>query len=371
MQNLRLILRFIFILALFVSVVWFVYRPGFDSIISVLSAITAIIGSFIDRHNNSLISKKSSVIPSQKAAPLPYKKAVSKSQICLQDVLQVSNSSIDKIAISPNGQLLASCEWSSVTIWDMASRQKLWTKHNWISSISFSPDSQILATGHSGSWDVQLWPDRSVHLRNVENGHTIQRLKGHTEAVYSVVFHPDGHTLASGGHDKTIRLWDIVTGRELLRLEGHTSTVNRLAFSPDGRTLASSGNDETVRLWDVVTERELQRANRKSNAVFSPSGHILAMKDTSRKVIVLWDVVKWQELRQLQNATTMAFSPDGQVLALGTTDNLILLKNVYDGTELSRLEGYGKVISSVSFNHDGSFLVSGGDNGTVCLWQIQ
>ena len=33
-------------------------------------------------------------------------------------------------------------------------------------------------------------------------------LKGHTGAVYSVRFSPDGKRIASGG-DKTIRLWDV------------------------------------------------------------------------------------------------------------------------------------------------------------------
>ncbi len=36
-----------------------------------------------------------------------------------------------------------------------------------------------------------------------------QALTGHTSSVLSVVFSPDGHTLATGSADQTVRLWNL------------------------------------------------------------------------------------------------------------------------------------------------------------------
>ena len=59
----------------------------------------------------------------------------------------------------------------------------------------------------------------------------IALLTGHTDEVYSVVFSPDGRTIASGGDwDGTIRLWAVTTGSEIRTLEGHTAGVNSVSF---------------------------------------------------------------------------------------------------------------------------------------------
>ena len=77
-------------------------------------------------------------------------------------------------------------------------------------------------------------------------------LQGHTSAVTSVSYSPDGQTLVSGSWDGTIRLWDVVSGQEKATLQGHTNWVWSVSYSPDGQTLASGSEDGTILLWDMA-----------------------------------------------------------------------------------------------------------------------
>src|SRR5205823_155659 len=90
-------------------------------------------------------------------------------------------------------------------------------------------------------------------------------LQGHSKAVLSVAFSPDGKTLASASADHTIKLWDVASAKVRATLQ-HTRQVLCVAFSPDGKTLASGANRDPkgagasalgwATLWDVATGQE-------------------------------------------------------------------------------------------------------------------
>ncbi len=97
----------------------------------------------------------------------------------------------------------------------------------------------------------------TVKLWNL-SGQEMTTLKGHRGYVLSVVFSPDGKTIATGSSDSTMKLWNL-NGQEMTTLKGHSGSVNSVAFSPDGKTIATGSDDNTVKLWNLDLDDLLAR----------------------------------------------------------------------------------------------------------------
>jgi WD40 repeat protein len=58
-----------------------------------------------------------------------------------------------------------------------------------------------------------------------------------------------------------MRVWDAATGEEVHTLAGHTDAVTSVAYNPDGTRIVSGSTDQTVRQWYVDVDYLLKLAD--------------------------------------------------------------------------------------------------------------
>ncbi|TVS19216.1 MAG: hypothetical protein EA424_09135 [Planctomycetaceae bacterium] len=345
-------------------------------------------------------------------------------RVTLRSTLTGHTSSVFSLAFSRDGQWLASGGFDqTVRLWsvpDGAEKATLDGHTGAVRSVAFSPDGRRLASAGS---------DATVRLWDVKTARPIAALEGHDEAVCAVAFSPDGQLLASGSEDRTIRVWDLglaeATGRSgdvPLRavLERHTGAVWSLVFSPQGRTLASGGLDRSCRLWSpsgtmraaptfaspviavafapdtsslAIGTYDGQILMRKARAFerpmagplktipgptdtimavdISPDGRLLASDDEGHTV-TLRQLPSGEVVRQLPEHPVrirqLAFSPDGTTLAVCLYNGQVLLRDTQTGRTRLTLPGHPEGTRRIDFSPDGATLATAGWEGTAKLW---
>ena len=297
----------------------------------------------------------------------------------LQYMLDLSDQTLDVgfpvygVAFSPDGQLFAAGgENPEARLWKVGPQKPqplpaLTTEFEQVAALAFVGSGGQLVTASNGAvagpqgdtlfaTDITLW--------NVESRQNLKtfslRGKQWVQSLSAIVT-PGGLRLVTTSLNRQdqlasklqapgdVQVW---TGGETpLTLSGHYGAVWGAAVSPDGRTIVSADNVGYVWVWQSADGAAYQLVRDKP---FLPHGS--------------------------QPVYRVRFSPDGKLLATAGGDSRILLWK--SDALLARLQadqppeperallGHTAPVRSLGFSADGGRLVSGGDDGTVRVWDV-
>lgn len=203
------------------------------------------------------------------------------------------------LGVSLDGKLLAVGSGTfphAVKLFDAATGKNirdLGEHGNVLWCLTFSPPEQARLATASQDHKVGIW--------SLDRKEKDRLLEGHTGAVWSVAFSPDGKQLASSSSDETVILWDPASGEKLHHLKGHTDRVFKVAYRSDGKRLASCGADNVVIIWDPKTGDRLYPLRGHSSGVgcvlFTPDNRYVISAGGYRGTgeIRIWDLEKIED----------------------------------------------------------------------------
>jgi WD40 repeat protein len=264
-----------------------------------------------------------------------------------------------------------------------------------VDAVAVSPDGRLIATGSFDKtiklWDAETWKE----VR------TYGGPQGHQGQVLAVAFSPKGDQLASGGADNTAKVWDVpggfparafaATGAALGAPAGldavgaflpaadqfarrarfaspnpvknfpHPNLVDAVAFDETGTQLATGCHDGNLRIWDVA----------KGQAVKTIPAHVQTMPQNVQHPIYC-----------------VAWAPGGKQILTASYDKTIKLWEAASGNLVKEFKaapdpkpgdkadppkepvGHRDQVYSAAFSTDGKFVASGGYDRTVKLWDV-
>ena len=279
--------------------------------------------------------------------------------------------SVETVAYSPvNSSLIASAGGdNSVKLWDLANDvvTTLGSHNNKVNSIAFSPDGKRLVSGSDDSylklWDVQA----KRHLTTLT--HSTDRFRSQIKAV---AFSPDGQKIATAGIH--VKIWDIYTLREIMTIR-HGEWIFAVAFSSDGKYLAIGDTGGQIKIKNIQNQQDVIEFQGDPDSItavkFSPDNQTFASAGYNGSV-KLWKVSNWELIGTLPTyatVTDLSFSPDSKTV-VSTDYEAVNLWTTHNGENIATLLGHKGWVFAASFSPDGSSLTTGGDDGTLRLWDV-
>ena len=310
---------------------------------------------------------------------------------------------VETIAVSPrDGSIASGSRVGELMLWDSKSgdlRKKFETQDNAISRVRFSPDgSKLLTTVAEGKpiFVQKIW--------DVESGRVLVTYKGHDNTVGAADISPDQRLVATaGGKDNEIHLWDIKTGklasnaaRAPLILRGVGAPVFATGWQPDAGAILwgaisdyASHNDRGALTYrfrlpgatgkmraperlSVEAALDARRAQQTQGALTiahnpgGPYGHdaVLSIERGGETIARMT-----RDQSSGYGHISYTFTPDGQRVISGGSNGHLL---AYDltGALVGRFVGHEGVVWSVACSSDGRFLISGGGDQTVRIWNL-
>jgi WD40 repeat protein len=229
---------------------------------------------------------------------------------------------VESLTFTPNGELaLAGTGVGTVAVWDGSAKKATVTevaRGESVTGVAVSPNGELVATG-SVSSTIDTKPSAPLRLWRLEGERLVaDREIGFPAYSFGLAFTPDGSRLIAGGTNQ-IAIYPLEGGDATI-IDVADDIVRSVAVSPDGTTVAVGLWSGPVRLFELATGQptgdDLRLQKRATDMAIRDDGRELATVSADGNFIV-WDLASRSRLSDRPMSATAPDAARGLAPSLG------------------------------------------------------
>ena len=294
---------------------------------------------------------------------------------------------ITALAIAPGGKILAVSGYHEILLHDLSKPPessligRLPGLSERIHSIVFTPDGATLAAvgGNPARFgEVQIW---DVAARKQKHSAVISN-----DTLFGASLSPDGTKLAFGCADKSVRLFDVDAGKEIRKMDHHEDWVFGTVFGVDGKRLVSVSRDRAAKITDVSSGAFIENVNLLKEGLTAIARHpkkdwvliggleripYFYMLDRPRAMRIADDSTLIRKFEAQDGPIlALAISPDAGKMAVAGEVGDVRIYELETGKPVTKCSGHAGGIYALQFFPDSSRLVTAGFDGKVRIYDM-
>jgi eukaryotic-like serine/threonine-protein kinase len=202
------------------------------------------------------------------------------------------------------------------------------------------------------------------YFSQLARGDQVRAVRAHSNIISSVVFAPNGRTVATASFDGSVKFWDYPGLRLISEFSLPGQLFVSLSYRHDGEFLATTTASPRAYLWQISSGQLLTNIPGEwSDAAFSPTGTHLALSGgrvwgDGEGPLAIWDSDKQQFLRTWpKGGSRVTWAPDAKNLFSGPVERGVALFEAESGSTTRVLDGESRLLS-VACSSNGKFLAA-------------
>eukprot|EP01137_Pigoraptor_chileana_P033341 Opistho-2@24065 len=274
-----------------------------------------------------------------------------------------------------------------------------------VRALAFHDSDHLLLTA-SEDHTAMLWNLRTVPPGGGKKAtqspdiEPLQTYRGHTAPIFSLAYSPLESVFFSGSADRTVKVWKLAPA-ELLEpfgrydplvcmttLVGHTDAIWDVSSHPIHAVVLSASADGSCRVWRYGQQSPLVQSYRSHESVgvptstsFTPSDHNRLVTSYSDSTACVYDIETGKQIVSLASNESYDGTIGTQInkivchptLPMAITaheDKYIRYFDLNSGKCTHSMVAHLDAVSTVAVDPSGLYLLSGGHDCSVRLWDI-